>query len=68
MTSLNTVFGAIVGAIPLLIGFSNNTGMVVLSEESLYMTSFLFLWQFAHFYGIYVAFKSDYEKTNFKFI
>lgn len=32
------------------------------------MTGFLFLWQFAHFYGIYITFRKDYEKTEFKFI
>ena len=61
MTALNTLFGAVVGAMPILVGVSNNLSNFVLSDLSLGITGYLFLWQFAHFYGIYVAFRKDYE-------
>jgi hypothetical protein len=44
MTSLNTVFGAIVGSLPLLIGIANNKGLYVLSYDTLEMSLYLFLW------------------------
>ena len=55
-TSLNTLFGALVGALPLLVGIADNKTNLLLDPMCLGLTSYLFLWQFVHFYGIYVAF------------
>ncbi len=44
MTSFNTLFGALVGALPLLVGIANNKGLDFLTDMSLGMTGYLFLW------------------------
>ena len=44
MSVFNTLFGAVVGAMPFLVGVSNNLTNFVLSDLSLGMTGYLFLW------------------------
>lgn len=66
ITKLNTLFGAIVGSLPLLVGIVNNINIFDLGTKEICDLSYLFFWQFLHFYGIVVMYKNDYDKTNFK--
>jgi protoheme IX farnesyltransferase len=66
ITSLNTVVGAIPGAIPPLMGFTavNNA----ISMESLALLAILFFWQMPHFLAIAILYKHDYEAGGFKML
>ncbi|MGH7550633.1 MAG: heme o synthase [Gemmatimonadota bacterium] len=62
-TSLNTLVGAIPGAIPPVIGWTAATGSVGLGGWALF--SILFLWQLPHFLAIAWMFKDDYARGGF---
>ena len=64
VTTLNTVIGAIPGAIPPLMGFAavNNA----LSPEALAVFAILFLWQMPHFLAIAILYKRDYAGRRFQ--
>jgi protoheme IX farnesyltransferase len=66
VTSLNTVVGAIPGAIPPLMGFTavNNA----FSAEALTVFGILFLWQMPHFLAIAIMYKRDYQAGGFKML
>jgi protoheme IX farnesyltransferase len=66
VTSLNTVIGAIPGAIPPLMGFTavNNA----FSAEALTVFGILFLWQMPHFLAIAIMYKRDYQAGGFKML
>lgn len=66
ITKLNTLFGAIVGSLPLLIGISHNISPLDIGIKEICDLSYLFFWQFLHFYGIVVIYREDYGKSNFK--
>ncbi|MGH7571855.1 MAG: heme o synthase [Gemmatimonadota bacterium] len=62
-TSLNTLVGAIPGAIPPVIGWAAATGSVGLGGWALF--SILFLWQLPHFLAIAWMFRDDYARGGF---
>jgi len=65
-TSLNTVVGAIPGAIPPMMGFTAVTN--TLSPESLALFGILFFWQMPHFLAIATLYKNDYAAGGFKML
>lgn len=62
-TPLNTLIGAIPGAIPPVIGWTAVTGSVGLGGWALF--SILFLWQLPHFLAIAWMFREDYARGGF---
>jgi protoheme IX farnesyltransferase len=63
---LNTLIGAIPGAIPPLGGWAAATGHLAPGAWALF--AILFLWQHPHFYAIAWMFKDDYRKGGFKML
>jgi len=66
ITWLNTIIGAIPGAIPPLGGWAAATG--TLSYEAWILFMILFAWQHPHFYAIAWMYKEDYEKGGFRML
>jgi protoheme IX farnesyltransferase len=66
LTSLNTVVGAIPGAIPPMMGWSAAHGAI--SPEALVLFGILFLWQMPHFLAIAILYKDDYAAGGFKML
>lgn len=66
VSSLNTVIGAIPGAIPPLMGFTAVQN--VISVESLSVFAILFFWQMPHFLAIAILYKRDYAAAGFKML
>lgn len=58
--------GAIPGALPPLLGWVANTGMI--SYESLVIFGIQFIWQFPHFWAIAWVADDDYRKAGFKLL
>ncbi len=65
-TWLNTLIGAIPGAMPPLGGWSAATGSLSLGAWSLF--AILFIWQHPHFYSIAWLYKDDYARASFKML
>lgn len=63
---LNTLIGAVPGAIPPLGGWAAATGRLDLGAWVLF--GILFLWQHPHFYAIAWMFKEDYARGGFKML
>jgi protoheme IX farnesyltransferase len=66
VSSLNTVIGAIPGAIPPMMGWTAATG--VLSIEAIALFAILFIWQMPHFLAIAILYKNDYAAGGFKML
>ncbi len=66
ISTLNTVIGAIPGAIPPVMGFAAATGVV--SAQALALFGVLFFWQMPHFLAIAVLYKRDYDLAGFKML
>src|SRR5438046_708846 len=66
ITSLNTVVGAIPGAIPAVMGFTAVDG--ALSAQAMSLFGILFLWQMPHFLAIAILYKNDYAAGGFKML
>ena len=62
--------GALVGALPALLGSFAVTKSIVFSfnDPAFLLASYIFCWQYPHFYGILYQNKDDYAKAGFKFI
>src|SRR5688500_5537992 len=65
-TSLNTVVGAVPGAIPPVMGFTAAQG--ALSAEALAVFGILFFWQMPHFLAIAILYRDDYARGGFKML
>jgi protoheme IX farnesyltransferase len=65
-TTLNTVIGAVPGAIPPMMGFTAAQG--ALSAEALAVFGILFFWQMPHFLAIAILYKDDYAAGGFKML
>jgi protoheme IX farnesyltransferase len=65
-TTLNTVIGAIPGAIPPVMGWTAVHG--ALSPEALSLFCILFLWQMPHFLSIAILYRRDYAAGGFKML
>ncbi|HEV8607720.1 MAG TPA: heme o synthase [Tepidisphaeraceae bacterium] len=66
ITSLNTVVGAIPGAIPPVMGFTAVNG--ALSIQAIVLFGILFLWQMPHFLAIAILYCNDYAAGGFKML
>ena len=65
-TSLNTIVGAVPGALPPLGGWVAATN--VINIEGLMLFGILFTWQIPHFLSLAVIYKDDYSKGGFKML
>ncbi len=63
---LNTLVGAIPGALPILCGWTAATNQ--LSLEGWVLFGILFLWQFPHFLSIAILYSDDYEQAGYKML
>lgn len=66
LTWLNTIVGAIPGAIPPMGGWAAATGR--LDPGAWVLFAILFVWQHPHFYSIAWMFRDDYRKGGFKML
>lgn len=66
-SNLSMHIGAVVGALPALLGSYAATGLLGL-ESSLLLGAYIMAWQYPHFYGILYQNKDDYKRAGFKFI
>ena len=66
ISALNTLIGAIPGALPPLIGWSAATGTI--STLGWLLFAILFFWQMPHFYALSWMYKDDYAKAGFKML
>jgi len=65
-TPLNTVIGAIPGALPVLIGWSASGAALDLRAASLFLV--VFVWQFPHFMAIAWIYRKQYEAAGMKML
>jgi len=65
-TTLNTVIGAVPGAIPPVMGWTAATGH--LSPEAIALFCILFMWQLPHFLAIAILYRNDYHAGGFKML
>jgi protoheme IX farnesyltransferase len=65
VTLLSVIPGALVGAIPPLIGFTA-AGGILPQHEIILFSIFMFLWQLPHFWLILIRFGKEYRKAGFK--
>jgi protoheme IX farnesyltransferase len=65
-TSLNTVIGAIPGAIPPVMGFTAVHN--ALSIPAITVFAILFIWQMPHFLAIAILYRRDYSLAGFKML
>jgi protoheme IX farnesyltransferase len=62
---ISVIPGALVGAIPPVIGFSS-AGGVLPGNQIIMFSAFMFLWQLPHFWLILIRYGDDYRKAGFK--
>jgi protoheme IX farnesyltransferase len=65
-TSLNTIIGAIPGAIPPVMGWTAVHGAI--APEALALFAILFFWQMPHFLAIAILYRDDYAAAGFKML
>lgn len=65
-TTLNTIIGAIPGALPPVIGWAAATGNLDLGGWSLFLI--LFFWQFPHFLSIGWVYREDYARGGHRIL
>ena len=69
VTSLNTLVGAIPGALPPLMGWTAAVGReAAIAPEGWSLVAILFFWQLPHFLAIAWIYRNEYEKAGFKMI
>jgi len=66
VTSLNTLVGAIPGALPPLIGYAAARG--ALTPQAWALFAILFIWQLPHFLAIAWLYREDYDRAGFKML
>jgi heme o synthase len=66
VTTLNTLIGAIPGAVPPLMGWTAARGDISAAGWSLF--AILFLWQVPHFMAIAWLYREDYARAGFKML
>jgi len=65
----NTWVGAVVGAIPPVMGYSAATGGAgVLDLQSMLLASALYLWQMPHFFALSFMHRVDYKRGGFQMV
>jgi protoheme IX farnesyltransferase len=65
VTKWAVIPGALVGAIPPLMGYTA-AGISILNHEIIWFSAFMFLWQLPNFWLILMKYRSDYEMAGFK--
>ena len=65
-TTLNTVVGALPGALPPVIGWGAATGRLGVEAWALFLI--VFLWQFPHFLAIAWIYRADYQRAGFRML
>jgi protoheme IX farnesyltransferase len=65
-TTLNTLIGAVPGAVPPLMGWTGATNQISAAGWSLF--AILFLWQLPHFMAIAWLYRDDYARAGFKML
>ena len=65
-TSLNTIVGAVPGALPPVMGCTAALG--TLSPEAVALFGILFFWQMPHFLAIAILYRKDYALAGFKML
>lgn len=65
LTSLNTLFGSVVGSMPLLIGATAVQPSASNVAAAGYDFLYLCFWQYVHFFNILWRYKADYQKAGF---
>lgn len=65
-TTLNTLIGAVPGALPPLIGWTSVTGR--LDQEGLALFAIVFLWQIPHFLAIAWLYRDDYGRAGLRML
>ncbi len=63
-TAFSAIPGALVGAIPPLLGWVHGGGRL-LDPQILALAFFFFIWQIPHFWLLLLSFAADYEKAGF---
>ena len=63
VTSLNTVIGAVPGALPPLMGWTAAGGEI--TEKGLALVAILYFWQLPHFFAIAWIYRDQYAKAGF---
>jgi protoheme IX farnesyltransferase len=63
VSSLNTVVGAVTGAVPPMIGWAAATGR--LDTGAYLLGALLFIWQFPHFFALSWLYRADYARGGF---
>jgi protoheme IX farnesyltransferase len=66
MTPLNTLIGAVPGALPALLGATASTGRIEAAGLSLF--ALLAAWQLPHFYAIAYMYREDYERAGLRMV
>lgn len=64
-TRLNTHLGAIIGSLPVYLGWAA-AGSSLYSPQVFLMFTFMTAWQFPHSYGILWTYREDFAKAGFK--
>lgn len=64
----NTWVGAVVGAIPPVMGWTAATGGSLLDVEALLLGSTLFIWQMPHFFALSYMHRADYRRGGFQMV
>lgn len=67
-TELNTWAGAVVGALPPLMGWAAASGGEVLVPDALALAGLLYLWQFPHFFALAWVHRVDYARGLFQMV
>lgn len=65
-TSLNTLVGAVCGAIPPIMGWSGATGTI--GAGGLILGAILFTWQIPHFLALAWLYRTDYERGGYRML
>lgn len=65
-TTLNTLVGAVAGAVPPVMGWTGASGS--LSTSAALLFGILFLWQLPHFYAIAWMYREDYARAGFRML
>jgi len=66
-SEINTWVGAVVGAIPPVMGWTAAGGSLM-DAEAILLGSTLFLWQFPHFFALNWMYRTDYKRGGFAMV
>ncbi len=68
VTTLNTIIGAIPGALPPLMGWTAASRQGEITSEGLALFGLLFFWQLPHFLAIAWLYREDYARAGFRML